>query len=113
MAVQAYVRPQEIVMPFKYLGILLTAMGINWPVVITNLQNARKSWDRFSRIMVQEGPDTRMSWRFYFVIVKGVLFFGTDNWAGKPHIGRLLGGFHQRVAWQVSGKESRRKEYGN
>ena len=43
-ALRAYDRPLEIVLSFKYLGLLLTVTGDNWTDIIANLWKARKIW---------------------------------------------------------------------
>ena len=49
-AFQAYVVPLDNVTEFKYLGRVMTAGDDNWREVAGNVQNARKSWGRMSRI---------------------------------------------------------------
>ena len=60
-AFQAYGRPLETVLSFKYLGRPLTATDKDWPEIITNLQKARNIWARLSIILGREGADTRVS----------------------------------------------------
>ena len=48
---QAYGCPLENVMAFKYLGRVITVVDDDWPVLVGNLQKARKSWGRMLRIL--------------------------------------------------------------
>ena len=98
---QAYDRPLETVSSLKYLGLPLTAIDNDWPEVIINLQKARKIWARLSRILVWEGADTRVSGSFNLTIVQADLLFSTEPWVVTLRIGRLLGGFHHRVAQRI------------
>ena len=50
-AFEAYGKPLEIVLAFKYLGRVMTVGDNNWPAVAGNLSKARKSWGRLSRIL--------------------------------------------------------------
>ena len=50
-AFQAYGCPLENVMALKYLGRVITVVDDDWPVLVGNLQKARKSWGRMSRIL--------------------------------------------------------------
>ena len=56
-AFQAYVRPLETVMSYKYLGRLITATDNDIPEVIDNLQKAQNIWSRLLRVLVHEGTD--------------------------------------------------------
>ena len=47
----SYDRPLEKLLSFKYLGIILTKNEDNWPVVIANIQKARKSWSCLAYIL--------------------------------------------------------------
>ena len=87
MAFQAYGRPLDTFLSFKYLGRLLTETDNDWAPVIENLQKARKIWDRLSRILGREGADTWVLGSFYLAIVQAVLLFSTENWVMTPHIG--------------------------
>ena len=100
-AFQAYGRPLETVLSFKYLGCPLIATDNDWPEIITNLQKARNIWARLSIILGREGADTRVSVRFYLTIVQADLLFSTETWVVTPHIGWLLGGFHHRVTRRI------------
>ena len=100
-AFQAYGRPLETVLSFKYLGLPLTATDNYWTEIITNLQKARNIWARLSIILGREGADTRVSARFYLTIVQAELLFSTETWFVTPCIRWMLGGFHHRVTRRI------------
>ena len=45
----------EGVAEFKYLGRVLGKTGINWPAPYSNLENTRKYWGHFNKILGGEG----------------------------------------------------------
>ena len=57
VAFQAYGRPLEMVMEFKYLGWVITASGGNWTAVVSNISKAFIIWASLSIILWQEGVD--------------------------------------------------------
>ena len=63
-AFQAYGEPLENVTEFRYTGREKTAGDYDWHAVLGNLQMARKSWGRMSRILSREGADTKVSGNF-------------------------------------------------
>ena len=73
-----------------------------WPTVVGNLRKAQKRWGRMSRILGQEGSDTRNSRNFYKAVFQVTLLFGEESWVVYPRIGRILGGFHHRVASRLA-----------
>ena len=56
--------------------------------------------------------DNRTLGHFFVTVVQAILLFGSDMWVATPHIKRILGGFHHRVARWISGKIPRRREEG-
>ena len=54
---QAYRRPLDAVLEFKYLGRVLTAPDDYCPEVVENLRKARRRWAWMLRILGQEGVD--------------------------------------------------------
>ena len=50
-AFQAYIQPLKLVISFKYLGQILTALDDDWLVVVGNLRNMSKKWMRSLIIM--------------------------------------------------------------
>ena len=101
MSFQAYGRPLVDVLDFKYLGRVMTASDDNWPTLVGNLKKARKRWERMYMILGQEGADPRTSENFYKAVVQVTLLFGAGSWVMYPWIGRILFGFHRRVAFRM------------
>ena len=91
---EAYGRPLEKVMAFKYLGRILMASDNNWLEVVANLQCARKHWGWLYWILGWEGADHQTSGTFYKAVVDVTLLFSVETWAMAPSIGKTLGGFH-------------------
>ena len=48
------------VIAFIYLGRVMTAGDVDWPVVVGKLQKAMKSWGRLFWILIQEGADLKV-----------------------------------------------------
>ena len=69
--------------------------------VVGNLKKARKRWERMYMILGQEGADPRTSENFYKAVVQVTLLFGAGSWVMYPWIGRILFGFHRRVAFRM------------
>ena len=76
VAFQAYGRPLEMVMEFKYLGWVITASGGNWTAVVSNISKAFIIWASLSIILWQEGVDPLTSGTFYKAVVQETLLFG-------------------------------------
>ena len=62
---------------FKYLVRIISFDNINWPIVARNYHIDQNKWGRFSRMFYQEVGDTSTSGRFYLVMVKSMLLFGS------------------------------------
>ena len=45
---------------------------------------------------------------FFKELVHAVRLIGSDTWVVNPRIGRMLGGFHHRVACRLIGKQPQR-----
>ena len=50
--------------------------------------------------------------KIYLVVVQLVMIYGSKTWVMTPHIGRVLGGFHHRVALRLMGRQPWRGRYG-
>ena len=59
-----------------------------------------------------EGADSHTSGRIYVAVVQAVLMYGSEKWVMKLCIGRVLSGFHHRVAFSMTGRQPRRERYG-
>ena len=77
----------------------------NWPAVVNNLQREQQKWARLTRVLIREGADARTSGQIYLAVVQSVMLYGLETWVMTPHIGRILGGFHQRVDCRLKGKQ--------
>ena len=95
---QAYMRPLETVMVFKYFGRVLTASDDDWLAVVDKLWKARSRWAYLSRILGREGADPWNSVNFDKAVVQANIFFGSDASVMTLRIGRTLSGFHQSVS---------------
>ena len=104
--------PLTPVASFKYLGIVLLAEDDNWPVVVSNLQKARKKWAYMTSVMSREGSDARISVQIYLAVVQWVMLYGSETWLMIPRIGRVLGGFHYRVSRRLTGRQPRQGRDG-
>ena len=69
---------------------------------VRNLRRERQKWERISRVLGREGTDSWKSGIIYVVVVQAVLLHGLETWVMTPHIGRVLGGFHHRVACRLT-----------
>ena len=56
------------------------------------------------RLLSRDGADARTSGRIYMVVVQAVMLYRSETWVMKPLIGRVLGGFHHRVALRLTGR---------
>ena len=52
--------------------------------------------------MIREGADTCDMGRIYVAVVQAVMIYGLETWVITSHIGRVLGGFHNRVACRLT-----------
>ena len=114
-SLQAYGWTLETVISFKYLKRLITKTEDDWPEVIVNLQEARRSWSRILWILGREGADAQTSIFFCLVILQDVLLYGTDTSFMSLLIKRLRG--YYTTGWRGgfwgNGNGSRRKGPGN
>ena len=81
------------------------ALYNDWVEVVGNPRKARKSWERLSRILGQEGGNPWVSGMLFKAVVQEVLIFGSETWVTTPHMGRALGGFHKRVARRITERQ--------
>ena len=111
-AFQAYGRPPETVTSFKYLVRVLSAAAGNWLAVVGNLKKARKSWAWLTRILGQEGDNSRVLGMFFKAVVQAVLLFRSKTWVPTPRMGRSLGIFQHRFERRITGRQPRIREEG-
>ena len=79
-AFEAYGKPLENVMVFKYMGWVMTEVDDHWPVVIDTIRKARKSWGRLSLILSQEGADQKVLGHVFKEVTQTVLLFRAETW---------------------------------
>ena len=77
-----------------------------------NLIKASKSYTGMTRILGQEGEETRIYGLFFKAVVQAVLIFGSEMWVLTPRMERALGSFQQRIAQQISGSQPRQRGEG-
>ena len=107
-ALTAYGVPLSKVTIFKYLGRFLASEDNDWPAVVRNLRIVRQKWARLTRVLSREGADAQKLGQIYLVVVQSVLIYGPETWVLTPHMQRVLGGFHHRVARRLTGGNCRR-----
>ena len=61
-------------------------------------RTSRKTLARLTRVLIRELTDSRTSGQIYLAVVQLVMIDGSETWVMTPHTGRVLGGFHHRVA---------------
>ena len=59
-------------------------------------------------VLGQEVEEHRTPRKFYRTVVQATLLFGAETWVMSPRIGRVLGGFHYRVACEMAKMHPRR-----
>ena len=93
----------ENVTTFKYLGRVMTAVDDDWPDVVGNISQERKSRGRLLRILIREGVDPKVSGHFFKAETQAVFFFGADTWVLTPRVDLALSSFQRRVAQLLTG----------
>ena len=63
-------------------------------------------------MLSREGVDARTLGRIFVAVVQEVIIYRSDMWLMTPRIGRVLGGFHHRVARRMTGRQPRRGRCG-
>ena len=63
-------------------------------------------------VLRREGSDARTLGRIYVTVVQAVMIYGSETWVITPYIGRVLGGFHHRVACRLTGRQPWRGQGG-
>jgi hypothetical protein len=98
----------ETVRDFKYLGRITSDDDDDddLPAVRENMKKARKRWARVSRLLVREGATAKMMGKIYLAIVQSVVLYGSETWVLSERMRRMLEGFHNRCARQMTRKEN-------
>ena len=97
----------------RYLGQVRTAREYDRTEVLGNLQRARKSSGRLSRILIREGADPKVSVNFLKAVTQAVLLFREETWVMKPGMEQYLSSFQNRVARRLTGRQPRRRGCGS
>ena len=84
----------------------------DWTAVVANWRKSGNKWAGMSRIIGQEGENLRTPGKISMMVIQEELLFGSEIWVATPHIGRMLGGFHHRVALRLIGKQPQMSPYG-
>ena len=107
-AFEAYGKPIDTVIKFKYLGRVMTAGDDDCPAVAGNLINVWKSWGRLTKIFIREVADMKVSGNFFKAVVQQVLLVGAETWVLTPRIERALEIFMHGAARRITGRQPRR-----
>ena len=91
----------------------MTAGDDDWSAMVGNLCKAIKGWGRFSRILIREGTDTKVSGHFLKAETQSVLLFGEDTWVLTSRMEQALGSFQDRVVQRLTVRQPRRQGDGS
>ena len=89
---------------FCYFGMTLTATDNNWPAVIGNLQKVRRIWALLSQILGLQGAYAQNSGMFYLKVLQSMLLFDSKIRVATPCMAKTMGGFHRRLAREITGQ---------
>jgi hypothetical protein len=92
----------ETVRDFKYLGRITSDDDDDLPAVRDNMKKARKRWARVSRVLTRDGATAKTKGKFYLAVVQSVLLYGSETWVLSEKMRRMLEGFHNRCARQMT-----------
>ena len=90
----------------------MTAIYDDWTAVVGNLREAKRSWERLTKVLSREGADPKVSRTFYIAVTQAVLLLGLETWvltAGKE---KSLESFQTRFAQKIAGGQPRRRKDG-
>ena len=104
--------PSAPVTSFKYLERVLSAADDDWIAMVHNLQRTHHKWAWLFRVLIREGEDARTPGKIYGVVVQAVILYRSETWVMKPHIRRVMGGFHHSVARRLMGRQPPRGQDG-
>ena len=88
---------------------VMTEGGDNWLAVAGNQQKGRKNLVQMPRILSQEGAYTKVSGKFFKVVVQSEFLFGEDTWVLTLCMEQSLSSFQTRVMQQLTGRQPRRR----
>ena len=78
------------------MGRVMMAGDDDCPALAGNVQKARKSWGRMSRVLIREGAYRKVSGHFFKAVVQAVLLFGAEMWVLTRRMERDLNIFQQK-----------------
>ena len=73
--------------------------------MVHNIWRAHQKWAQLTRVFSREGADARNSGPIYLAMVQLVMIYGSEKWVMTLCMGRILGGFHHRVARSLKGRQ--------
>ena len=112
MAITAYGIPLSPVTSLEYFERVLSEADVDWPKFVNNLQIAWWKWAQLTRVLSMEVVDERTLDQIYLAVVHLVMIYESETRIMTPHIGRVLGRFHHRVACRMIGRQPRRGRDG-
>ena len=74
--------------------------------------SACAKWARLSWVMSREGADAWTLGRIYVAVVQAVMLYRSETWNMTPPTGRVLGGFHHRVARRMTRRQPQKVQDG-
>ena len=77
--ITAYGIPLALVIYFKYIGRVISAVDENWQELVNNLHRARQKWARLTRVLIWKGADARTSCQIYLAVVQSVILYGSET----------------------------------
>ena len=81
--------------------------------MVRNLRCTRQKWAHLTWLLSMGGADDRTLGHIYLAVVQSVLLYGSETWVLIPHMQRVLGGFHHRVAHRLTGRQPQKGRYGS
>ena len=57
-----------------------------------------------TQVLSREGTDAQTLGQIYLAVVESDMIYGSETWVMTPRIGRILGGFHHRLARKLTGR---------
>ena len=91
------------------MGRVMMAGDDDCPALAGNVQKARKSWGRMSRVLIREGAYRKVSGHLFKAVVQAVLLFGADMLVLTPRMELSLNIFQQRVKIRLTKRQTRRR----
>ena len=73
--------------------------------MVRNLRGARQEWSRLTRVLSREGADAWTLGKIDLAVVQSFLLYRSEKWVLTPRMQRVLGGFCNRVAHRLMGRQ--------